>query len=98
MLNSEKTNFELFQETKKGTARDLFKGYDGTEKDSLMQTEIVLREKLETLKRLDDMILDFLLPHPRPSPCFWPSIAPLDSDKVKAEIRGAVLAIEEKLK
>ena len=34
-----------------GTARDLFEGYDGTEKDSLMQTEIVLREKLETLKR-----------------------------------------------
>ena len=63
-----------------GTARDLFEGYDGTEKDSLMQTEIVLREKLETLKRLDDMILDFLLPHPRPSPCFWPSIAPLGTN------------------
>ena len=133
-----------------GTARDLFEGYDGTEKDSLMQTVIVLREKFETLKRLDDMILDFLLPHPAPLLVFGRRSPPLvqihfspqssaaikikdggyniryeitehslakirpalqakngeemiaakieDSDKVKAEIRGAVLAIEEKLK
>ena len=115
-----------------------------------MQTVIVLREKFETPKRLDDMILDFLLPHPAPLLVFGRRSPPLvqihfspqssaaikikdcgyniryeitehslakirpalqakngeemiaakieDSDKVKAEIRGAVLAIEEKLK
>ena len=69
-----------------------------------MQTEIVLREKLETLKRLDDMILDFLLPHPRPSPCFlavdrppWYKFISLPSLSLPLKSKMAVIIFVMKL-
>ena len=43
-----------------GTAKELIGSFDGTERDNLVQVKIALTDKLETLKRLDEMILDLV--------------------------------------
>ena len=79
-----------------GTAREVLEEYDGTEKDSLMQTKIALMEKLETLRRLDDTILDLVSAEEDGEEKIAAEIE--DSENIKAEIPGVVLAIDEALK
>ena len=77
-----------------GTARDL-EDYDETGKDTLMQTKIALTEKLKTLKRLDDTILDLVSADDDGEKAIAAEIE--DSEKIKSDIRAIILAIEKKL-
>ena len=78
-----------------GTARDLLEDYDETGKDTLMQTKIALTEKLETLKRLDDTILDLVSADDDGEEAIAAEIE--DSEKIKSDIRAIILAIEKQL-
>ena len=79
-----------------GTAKDLIGSFDGTERDNLVQVRLALTNKLETLKRLDETILDLVSAEENGEEMIAPEIK--DSEKIKAEIRGVILSIEEKLK
>ncbi|KAL9972370.1 hypothetical protein ACROYT_G018655 [Oculina patagonica] len=78
------------------TAKGILEDYDGTRKDSLMQTKIALKEKMKTLRRLDDTILDLVSAEEDGEATIAAEID--KSEKIKAVIRGVVLAIEEKLR
>ncbi len=78
------------------TAQRILEDYDETRKDSLMQTKITLTEKMETLRRLDDTILDLVSAEEDGEATIAAEID--ESEKIKADIRGVVLAIEEKLR
>ena len=79
-----------------GTAIEVLEYYDGTEKNSLMQTKIALTEKLETLRRLDDMILDLVSAEDDGEEKIAAEIE--DSENIKAEIFGVVVEIDEELR
>ncbi|KAL9977244.1 hypothetical protein ACROYT_G014626 [Oculina patagonica] len=78
------------------TAQRILEDYDRTRKDSLMQTKIALTEKMETLRHLDDTILDLVSAEKDGEATIAAEIDELE--EIKADIRVVVLAIEEKLR
>lgn len=67
-----------------GTAKDLIGSFHGTERVNLVQVKIALTDKLETLKCLDETILDLVSAEENGEEMIAPEIK--DSEKIKAEI------------
>ena len=79
-----------------GSARELLEDYEETWKDRLTQIKIALMEKLDTLKGLDEAILDLVSAEENGEEIIASEIE--ESENIKADIRGVVLTIEERLK